>query len=166
MKQKIYLVSVLFLLGIGVLTLCFVLNTNEKQEEQKKLQIAETGKVWIDKSEYVVGAGRNEADINAGHFDTSSFVHWVFKQQGIDLGPLNSVSTETLKDMGKKVDVSEIQPGDLIFWDTHKKDGHVGVYIGDNKWIGCQFAGGVQVIPMSNSYWEQKFDGHVRRVIF
>ncbi|MGA5692690.1 NlpC/P60 family protein [Cytobacillus pseudoceanisediminis] len=127
--------------------------------------IASAGFKWVGNSRYVFGGGRNQSDIGRGYFDCSSFVHWAYLQAGIQLGPLGSVSTETLNKTGKRISINEIQVGDIIFWDTYKRDGHVGIYIGNGKWIGAQSSTGVAVEDLNNSYWRSVFSGHVRRIL-
>lgn len=121
---------------------------------------------WIGKpNKYVFGGGRSQSDISIGHFDCSSFVHWAYSQAGIDMGSVGSVSTETLNKMGSKVPFNQIQPGDIIFFDTYKSDGHVGIWLGNGKWIGTQGSTGIAVIDQnSNTYWQGVFSGHVRRI--
>ncbi|MGJ9386037.1 NlpC/P60 family protein [Salipaludibacillus sp. CF4.18] len=89
-------------------------------------ELVQVGTQWIGESTYVFGAGRNRDDQEEGIFDCSSFVHWAFEEVGVELGELQSVTTDTLKHMGQSVSVSDIQPGDLFFFDTYKRDGHVG----------------------------------------
>lgn len=122
------------------------------------------GKALVGSTKYVFGGGRSQKDIANGKFDCSSFIHYAFKQSGIDLGPLTSVTTDTLKKKGTKVDSKNMQPGDLVFFDTYKKDGHVGIYLGDGKFIGAQTSTGVGVVSMNDKYWASKFNGNVRRV--
>ncbi|MGE7219169.1 NlpC/P60 family protein [Priestia koreensis] len=126
--------------------------------------VVNAGSVLIGKTVYVFGGGRNQGDINAGRFDCSSFVHWAFAQVGIDLGNRGWVSTETLKNLGTPVPVSDMQPGDLVFFDTYKKDGHVGIYAGNGKFLGCQGKTGVAFADMSKGYFQRKFNGRVRRI--
>lgn len=57
-----------------------------------------------------------------------------------------------------------MQPGDLVFFDTYKADGHVGIYVGDGKFIGAQSKTGVAIADMSKGYWQQKFNGRVKRI--
>ena len=66
------------------------------------IAVVDVGYKWIGNSVYIFGGGRNQSDIARGRFDCSSFVHWAFKEVGVDLGPLNSTSTETLKHLGKR----------------------------------------------------------------
>lgn len=131
--------------------------------------VASVGTRYIGNSVYVFGGGRNQFDIASGRFDCSSFVHWAYAQAGINLGPLTATSTETLNKLGKRVSMSEIKVGDIIFWDTYKRDGHVGIYIGNGRWIGSQTSTGVAIVDMKSShytgYYASKFSGHVRRLL-
>ncbi|WP_082804734.1 C40 family peptidase [Rossellomorea vietnamensis] len=128
------------------------------------VEVVDVGTKWIGNSSYVFGGGRNQGDISRGRFDCSSFVHWAFTQVGVDLGPLGSTSTETLKHLGKPVKPTNMKPGDLVFFDTYKIDGHVGIYIGNGKFIGAQTNTGVAIADMSKGYWEDKFNGRVNRL--
>jgi peptidoglycan DL-endopeptidase CwlO len=119
------------------------------------------GLKYVGNSVYVFGGGRNEYDIAAGRFDCSAFVSWAFSQVEIKIG----ASTEVLKNTGTPVDMEEIQPGDLVFFDTYKKDGHVGIYLGAGKFLGSQSSTGVAIADMTNGYWLEKFNGRVNRII-
>lgn len=122
------------------------------------------GKNLIGKTKYVFGGGRNESDIAKGKFDCSSFIHYAFKKSGVDLGPLTSVTTDTLKKKGSSVDKNNMKVGDLVFFDTYKVDGHVGIYLGNGQFIGAQSSTGVGIANMNDGYWASKFNGNVRRV--
>lgn len=123
------------------------------------------GKNFIGNSKYVWGGGRTESDIAKGRFDCSSFVHHALKQAGKDVGKVSETTTQTLVKKGKKVNPDEMQAGDMIFFDTNRKNGHVGIYLGDGKWIGAQGSTGVAVVDMNESkYWNSRFKGEVRRV--
>ena len=56
---------------------------------------------------------------------------------------------------------SELKPGDLVFFNTLRHTfSHVGIYIGDDKFIHSHRAGGqVRVEDMRQAYWQQRFDG-------
>src|SRR5699024_4116567 len=114
------------------------------------------GKSWIGRSSYSFG-GTNPS---AGVFDCSGFVSWAYGQEGISLPSY----TGALASTGSKVDYSQAKPGDLVFFDTYKKDGHVGIYLGGGQFLGSQSSTGVAIANMSSGYWNQKFSGHVRRV--
>lgn len=128
------------------------------------VEVVDVGREWIGNSQYVFGGGRNQSDISRGRFDCSSFVHWAFDQAGINVGPLGSTSTDTLKHLGKPISKRDMKPGDLVFFDTYKRDGHVGIYIGDGEFIGAQTNKGVSIEDMTQGYWEEKFNGRVKRL--
>lgn len=124
-------------------------------------KVIQAGYRYIGNSVYVFGGGRTEYDVEHGYFDCSGFVHWAFSQAGISVGS----STDALLGDGRRVSASSMQPGDLVFFNTYKTNGHVGIYIGGGKFIGSQSSTGVAVANMSNSYWAQHFSGVVVRVI-
>ncbi|WML51800.1 NlpC/P60 family protein [Neobacillus sp. PS3-12] len=122
--------------------------------------VIQAGYKYIGHSVYVFGGGRTASDIARGYFDCSGFVHWAFAQAGIGVGS----STDSLLGAGSRVSASNIQPGDLVFFNTYKTNGHVGIYIGGGNFIGSQSSTGVAVANMSGGYWAQHFAGVVVRV--
>lgn len=95
-----------------------------------------------------------------GGFDCSGFVSWAFAQGGISIPS----STSALASTGTKVSASDMQPGDIVFFNTYKTNGHVGIYLGGGKFIGAQNSTGLAVADMSSGYWADTFAGHVRSV--
>src|SRR5699024_1535304 len=93
-------------------------------------------------------------------FDCSGFVSWAFSQAGISVPSY----TGGLAGTGSKVSTSSMQPGDIVFFDTYKTNGHVGIYLGGGQFIGAQNSTGLAVADMSSGYWADNFNGHVRRV--
>lgn len=125
----------------------------------------EAGMKWVGKSPYVWGGGRTQADVDAGRFDCSSFVHYMYASAGIQLGDRSSVVTFSLVNMGQKIDPKDMQRGDIIFFDTYTIDGHVGVYLGDGKFIHDGPTNGVEITDINLPYWQQTFNRKVRRVV-
>ena len=66
----------------------------------------------------------------------------------------------------EKIDKQDLQPGDLVFFNTLRRTfSHVGIYIGDNKFIHSPKPGAqVRVEDMGVPYWSRRFDG-ARRVL-
>lgn len=95
-----------------------------------------------------------------GGFDCSGFVSWAYGQAGYNIPS----STASLQSTGTKVSYSDVQPGDLVFFNTYKTNGHVGIYVGNGNFIGAQNSTGLAVASMSSSYWGNAFKGHVRRI--
>ncbi|MFZ7826898.1 bifunctional lytic transglycosylase/C40 family peptidase [Priestia sp. 40] len=122
------------------------------------------GSSIVGKSPYVWGGGRNQGDINARKFDCSSYVRWAYSLAGVDLGPVSATTTDTLVKLGKVVKASEMKRGDVIFFDTYKINGHVGIYLGDGKFLNDSSSQGVSVGDLNTKYWKDRFNGNVRRV--
>ncbi|MEX2972788.1 C40 family peptidase [Streptomyces sp. C184] len=77
---------------------------------------------------YVMGATGSSA------YDCSGLTQAAFKQVGIDL-PRVSQDQSTA---GTQVGLDNLQVGDLLYWGSAGSAYHVGVYIGDGKFIGAQ----------------------------
>lgn len=118
------------------------------------------GYKYIGNSTYVWGGGRTASDVAKGYFDCSGFVSWAYRQAGVSL----PATTSALRYAGKQVSTSQMQPGDLVFFNTYKTDGHVGIYIGGGKFIGAQSSTGVAIASMNSGYWGSVFNGRVVRV--
>lgn len=124
-----------------------------------------TGMPFVGKSPYVWGGGRTQSDIDKRRFDCSSFVHWCYASAGINLGDFHSVVTDSLVTLGKKVEPSQMVRGDVIFFNTYKYNGHVGIYLGGGQFLHCGSSRGVDVSRLDNPYWTKVFNGNVRRVV-
>ncbi|MFI9077613.1 C40 family peptidase [Streptomyces sioyaensis] len=77
---------------------------------------------------YVLGATGSSA------YDCSGLTQAAFKQVGIDL-PRVSQDQSTA---GTQVGLDNLQVGDILYWGSAGSAYHVGVYIGDGKFIGAQ----------------------------
>jgi cell wall-associated NlpC family hydrolase len=97
-------------------------------------------------------------------FDCSGLVKHVFEQVA---GLILPRTSQNLSKVGEKVDKSDLQPGDLVFFNTRKqKNSHVGIYIGDEQFVHAPGRGGeVEVSGMQDSYWKKRFNG-ARRLLF
>ncbi|HFC9206668.1 TPA: NlpC/P60 family protein [Clostridium perfringens] len=117
-------------------------------------------------SSYILGAGRTMADQAAHRFDCSSFVWYCYNQAGIQLGPLSSVTTWTLIEpqYTTRISMDQIRPGDLIMFNTMgAPNTHVGIYLGDGKFINDQSNGkAVTVANLNSNYWQPKICGVYR----
>jgi cell wall-associated NlpC family hydrolase len=90
--------------------------------------------------------------------DCSGLVRYVFQQvTGVTL-------PRTAKDMsrvGEQVDVAELQPGDLVFFNTRRfAFSHVGIYLGDNRFVHAPRRGReVEVATLDSGFWQKRFNG-------
>ncbi|QZA79573.1 C40 family peptidase [Deefgea piscis] len=90
--------------------------------------------------------------------DCSGFIRYVFQNS------MNLTLPRTAFEMaqkGKTIDKSELKPGDLVFFNTLGRTfSHVGIYLGDNRFIHSPRAGrSVEVANMGINYWTTRFTG-------
>ena len=94
--------------------------------------------------------------------DCSGFVRYVFQDT---LGMALPRRAEEMSRVGEKVSMSNLKPGDLVFFNTMRRTfSHVGIYIGDNKFVHSPSTGStIRVDDLDDGYWEKRFTG-ARRV--
>lgn len=94
-------------------------------------------------------------------FDCSGFVRYVY-QQAANLSLPHSA--RAISQIGQSIPKHELQPGDLVFFNTLKSAfSHVGIYLGNNRFIHAPSSGGgVRVEDMQESYWKNRFNGAQR----
>ncbi|MFW5432730.1 MAG: C40 family peptidase [Methylophilaceae bacterium] len=94
-------------------------------------------------------------------FDCSGFVNYVYSKSANLKLPRTS---RGISRMGYSVNKQELQPGDLVFFNTAKRAfSHVGIYVGDGKFIHAPRTGSfVRVESMQTSYWKNRFNGAKR----
>ena len=95
-------------------------------------------------------------------FDCSGFVRAMYQQT---VGLVLPRSADQQAAATQTIDKSELRPGDLVFFNTMRRAfSHVGIYIGDNKFIHSPRSGAeVRVEDMRLGYWQTRFNG-ARRV--
>lgn len=92
-------------------------------------------------------------------FDCSGYVHYVFAKKGIIL-PRSADEQYTV---GKTVSKTNLQPGDLVFFETYEKGvSHSGIYIGEGKFISATSSNGVAIADMAGGYWGERYIGAKR----
>lgn len=94
-------------------------------------------------------------------FDCSGFIAHVYRTHGVPLPRTSRDMALTLP----TVEPRQRRPGDLLFFDTGGKPySHVGLYVGDNRFVHAPSSrtGRVMVSNLYQPYWWQRFTG-VRR---
>jgi len=97
-------------------------------------------------------------------FDCSGLTKFVCNASGIKI-PRRAIQQSKY---GKRISRSNLQPGDLIFFDTSKQKkgfvNHVGIYLGDDKFIHASSAKKKVVIsPLHKNFYSKRYVG-ARRV--
>lgn len=100
----------------------------------------------------------------ADGLDCSGLVSHVFQEVAGLVLPRNS---QAMSKLGAKIDRPELQPGDLVFFNTRKRAfSHVGIYIGEQRFVHAPSRDReVEVADMHDRYWQKRFNG-ARRVNF
>jgi len=170
--------SILMSLGIAVILACAGFAHAEEVSDAPKESMFQAGKSYFsrasdrlvdsvsEKSESLINQAmavigvryRWNAELPQSGLDGSSFVAYVFKDK---LGFLLPNKSTQMSRVGKPINRDDLQPGDLVFFNTMRLTfSHVGIYVGDNKFIHSPSKGAsVRVDDLGSVYWDRRFDG-------
>jgi cell wall-associated NlpC family hydrolase len=100
-------------------------------------------------------AGGNSPDRG---FDCSGLVQYVF---GRGAGVALPRTAEQMSTVGTPVKRSDLRPGDLVFFNTLRRPfSHVGIYVGNQRFIHAPTSGGVvEIVDLRRAYWQTRFNG-------
>lgn len=93
--------------------------------QEKRDAVAKLAKKQVGKS-YVYGATGPSA------FDCSGLTQYVYKKAANKTLPRTTYSQVN---KGKRVSMSHLKKGDLLFWGSTSAPYHVGIYVGDGKYV-------------------------------
>ena len=157
MKIKMILVSFIAAMAI-------ILTTNS---EEYKVEASTTNNQNLIASEYLLaysnqflGTPYKYAGISTNGFDCSGYVKYVYSQFGVNL---NRTSLGMFGE-GQSVSKANLQVGDLVFFKTTSaKVGHVGIYIGNGKFVHSATSKGVIITNLNDPYyWGKRYVGAKR----
>ena len=97
-------------------------------------------------------------------FDCSGLVHYVFTYA---VGVVLPRNVEEISRVGNQIGDGELEPGDLVFFNTLRRPfSHVGIYVGEQRFIHAPSQGGqVEIVTMTARYWQSRYNG-ARRISF
>lgn len=103
--------------------------------------------------------GRNP---DAG-LDCSGMVSYIVEQISGQRLPHNAAR---IADMTRPIRVGELQPGDLVFFNTqNRRHSHMGIYMGEGRFVHAPSSRGrIRVERLDNRYFKPRIDG-ARRLI-
>jgi cell wall-associated NlpC family hydrolase len=95
--------------------------------------------------------------------DCSGMVSYIVEQVSGRRLPHNAAQIARIT---RPVSVSELQPGDLVFFNTlNRKHSHMGIYLGGRRFVHAPSSRGViRVESLDNDYFAPRIDG-ARRLI-
>lgn len=92
----------------------------------------------------------------ASGFDCSGFVRYIFDRvEGLNLPH----SSKALSEIGDRIGLKDLHPGDLVFFSFAHRISHVGIYMGDNQFIHASSTntGDVMVSSLNDHFWVKHF---------
>jgi cell wall-associated NlpC family hydrolase len=91
-------------------------------------------------------------------FDCSGLVVYSYAEAGVRGLPHSAARLDA---MSRRVDVEDLEPGDLLFFDLGgRKARHVGIYVGGRSFVHAPSSGGsVERVSFDHVYWGR----HIRR---
>ena len=93
----------------------------------------------------------------SGGFDCSGLVNYVFHQVA---GTRLPRSADSQASASRRIARRELREGDLVFFNTlGRPNSHVGIYIGDGRFVNAPSSGGrVRIDTLDNPYFAKRFD--------
>jgi cell wall-associated NlpC family hydrolase len=91
-------------------------------------------------------------------FDCSGFVQFVFQNS---LGLQLPRTSDEMSRIGTPLDRADLKPGDLVFFNTTRnQNSHVGIFIGENRFVHAPKTGkAIMITSLSSNYWNARFNG-------
>lgn len=122
---------------------------------QQTIKIMEFYSTWRETKYLYGGTSKNG-------IDCSALIQQLYKEKfNIKLPRTTNTQVKLGKQIEEKIEVWK--PGDLLFFKVNHQTNHVGVYIGDKKFIHAGRTTGV-TISKYNNYWSKKF-WQIRRIM-
>ncbi len=99
-------------------------------------------------------------------FDCSGFTRHIF-EASLGLALPRRADQQASSAGLTQIQRSELRPGDLVFFNTMRRAfSHVGIYIGEGKFIHAPRSGGlVRIEDMGDGYWSRRFNGARRAAL-
>src|SRR5699024_274224 len=131
---------------------------NEQPSDVKKVEVNNTENADIvETARSLIGTPYVWGGESQGGFDCSGFIQYVFQSHDITV-------PRTVSDIWNHTQPIESPSiGDLVFFETYKPGpSHMGIYIGDGKFIHAGESRGVEISALETSYWKQRYLGAKR----
>ncbi len=111
---------------------------------------------WVSNAQSLLGVPYVWGAQNRSGTDCSGFVLQVFTPLGLNLPRTSAAQAQ----IGQPIGRQQIQPGDLVFFDTEGRGRvtHVGISLGGNEFINANsYAGRVAIDDLNSRYWASRF---------
>lgn len=117
------------------------------------------GGAVVDLATRMIGSPYRWGGATPEGFDCSGLVYYAFGEAGIKVPRTSQEQYQA----ARPVPVSSARPGDLVFFGQGGRISHVGIYIGDQRFIHSPEAGqSVKISALSEAYFSARFAGSGR----
>lgn len=86
--------------------------------------------------------------------DCSAYIQHVFRDSFAEILPRTTLQQAK---QGVAVKRSELQTGDLVFFNVSRRTKHVGVYLEDGRFLHASTSKGVIISQLNNPYWKKRY---------
>jgi cell wall-associated NlpC family hydrolase len=119
----------------------------------------------VDEARSLIGSPYSYAGVSPAGFDCSGFTMYVFARMGTSL-PHSSSQQFALGDTKgfERIEaIRDLRPGDLVFHGSGAGSiQHVGIYVGNQRFISATSSSGIQIRSLHDSYWGPIYVGGIR----
>ena len=125
-------------------------SSSSSKSNSKADKVIAKAKSYIGKVRYNMGSSSPDSGVS----DCSGFTQHVFRKAvGKEIGRTTSIQVTK----GQRVSKKNLKKGDLVLFQGTYRPGvsHVGIYIGNSKFIHCSSSGGVKISSLNKTYYVQ-----------
>lgn len=135
--------------------------TNTTTSSSTTVSSSVSGSTIVSTAQKYLGTPYVYGGASPSGFDCSGFVYYVLNSVGISA----SRTLVTMYSQGTAVSKSELQPGDVVFFQNTYRVGisHVGIYVGNGQFIHAPNSRStVSYASLNTTYWTNHYYGAVR----
>jgi len=131
------------------------LDPNAVLDQQQKPKLTERISGVLSKAMSLLGTPYRWGGESTDGFDCSGLVGYVYRSVlGMELPRVSRQMATT----GEAVDRSSLAPGDLVFFGLRGRVTHVGIYVGEGRFLHAPSRGkDVRVDSLASSYWSGRY---------
>lgn len=104
----------------------------------------------------LIGAPYRWGGATPDGFDCSGLVYYTFGKAGLTVPRTSQAQYQT----ARPVPIDQAEPGDLVFFGRRGRISHVGIYLGDERFVHAPETGrAVTIAHLSDGYYRARFAG-------